>query len=178
MTLVVICSGRIAVISHTHLLRTKLSKSDVVMEFIVRTKMNNIFRSISFNEMEIESVGEDKERFINEVIKKSKFALKYFNKNCGVSTCICIFSFDCSQCTEWKYCRGGSCWWVWDANPWWQRISHQTVQKLFAFFYWNPYKTSPRWHRNFDRSEYNVFIPRLCFLLLFSIHIETYEFLF
>lgn len=35
------------------------------MNFIVRTKMDNIFRSISFNEMEIESIGENEERFMD-----------------------------------------------------------------------------------------------------------------
>lgn len=46
------------------------------MEFIVRTKMNNIFRSISFNETEVESIGDNKERFMNSVIKKGKFTIE------------------------------------------------------------------------------------------------------
>lgn len=52
---------------------------NIVMDFFVRTKLNNVFRYISFNEIEIESTGGNKELFLDAVIKKGELRFKIIN---------------------------------------------------------------------------------------------------
>lgn len=49
------------------------------MLFFVRTKLNNIFRSISFSESELDSFDNNGSKFIDSIIEKGK-QLQYFRQ--------------------------------------------------------------------------------------------------
>ena len=48
------------------------AQNTFAMAFLIRTKLNNIFRSISFSEIESNLISDDNEQMVNAIIKKGK----------------------------------------------------------------------------------------------------------
>lgn len=127
------------------------------MGFILRTKLKNIFRAISFDEIELNGIGGDSKKLLEKVssqwiilFKWIDHILKHYSN---------IFSTGCSRSKlHWNSFRGNT-WWICYAHWWWQCKYHLSVQKLLAFFYWNLCKLPTQRCKYHDWSKFGGYAP-------------------
>lgn len=56
------------------------AQNTLTMAFLIRIKLNNIFRSISFSEIESNMIGDDNEQMVDAIIKKGEIEVHTNNK--------------------------------------------------------------------------------------------------